>query len=705
MSQAVPVTDPNNFNNSSAALSSSNTIRHKLNIAGAQATQDTQAQPQGDGKSSFQKVSDAEGDFSTGLAKGALSTLKGMGTLGTKFGDLISRGIEKLGGPKDLLRGSDIYRSETETGKKAEEFVTPKNTAESIGKGAEQIGEFFVPAGAVDEVQKTLTGGINIAEKLAPHIGAKSAGLVEAALKAGTKMAVRAGEGGGIIGIQSGGDKEQTESGAKYGAILSGVGSLVSPVLKKALAPFAKSFDSTTKAFFDSEGIKAPVSALNKNKGVQNIEAVASKTLFGGDINETAQKAVEQLDSKTNKIIEGLKPTKSMSDESLGKMLQTGLHDYETNFKQTEDKVYEEFSKKYGMAPSRPISTQTELASILGQQKEDLYKGINPTMQKMFTKMGEDSPDIKKLEDGLRRQGVSDDIIEKKVSEAKAEHPPFEMTFNQLKNTRTSVGEALANDPQNTALKRLYGAISKDMETTVSFDKTGADQLAKINTAYKAGKDKIESRIAQSVIMSNPEKIADNIIQRNSADTVNQLKEMVGAERFKEVSKHFVSNLVDKATTESGKFKVEKLKSAIDSYDQETLDAVLSKDEQSGIKQGIDQLEKLNAMTEATKAGAKAATGSQTAFLANSAGSATALATGITTALTTGNFAILGALTAKVGGEYALAKFIASDVGRKILTEGINPENSKVLNTLKPAIRSVIMELTRQSPEEDTSNQ
>ena len=64
--------------------------------------------------------------------------------------------------------------------------------------------------------------------------------------------------------------------------------------------------------------------------------------------------------------------------------------------------------------------------------------------------------------------------------------------------------------------------------------------LQKLNAKYKSGKDKIESRIAQSIDKSNPERIAQNLITRNSADTLATVKEMIGPKRFIEVSKAFL---------------------------------------------------------------------------------------------------------------------------------------------------------------------
>lgn len=635
-------------------------------------------------------------DFFAGAGKGVLSTLKGAGTLGSK----ILSGIASVFGAKDIV-SSDIYKPGTEASVAADKALEASNPDQAFAKGAEQIGEFLIPGGDIGKFEEILAGGAKTATVKALVDAGATPKMAEALSKAaslGTKMAVRAGEGGAIIGTQTGGKDAGKAAGAN--AVFSGIGSgVLSPVLSKVLAPFKDQYESGLAKMFESEGIKAPVSALNSNGGVRNLEAVASKTLFGKEIAKTAQEAIDQLETKTNQTIESMTPKKSMSDQDLGKMLQTGLHEFETNFKQTEDRVYEDFSRKYGNAPTRPLDTKSELSSILAQQGEDLFKGVSKPLKSLFEKISDETPEIRQAVENMKNEGLSDDAIQQAKEKLMGDRPPFEMTFNQMKSTRSSVGEELAKDPQNAALKRLYGALSRDMQETVNYDPAGKEQLAKLNASYKAGKDKIESRIAQSMVQSNPEKIAHNLLQRNSADAINSLKEIVGPERFKEVSKYFVSDLMDAGKTEGGKFKLDKLKSALSSYDQQTLDAILSPKEQTGLKAGIDHLENLQTMTDATKAGGKAATGSQTAFLVNSAASASALATGITTALMSGNFTILGALAGKTGLEYGLAKFIASDLGRKILTEGITPESLKALDSIEPALRAVIVENVKSKEE------
>lgn len=170
--------------------------------------------------SKYSGVSNTLGNFSEGAVKGALSTIRGLGEVGTKIGDTLSRGVEAVGGPKELFRGSDIYRPTTPTGEKVKEFLKPQGTAQTVGKATEQIAEFFIPAGKINAIEKILAGKTTLAtvSKLTPIVGEKSAKILSKAASLGVKMNIRAAEGGGVIALQTGGDPAQTKSAAKVGA-------------------------------------------------------------------------------------------------------------------------------------------------------------------------------------------------------------------------------------------------------------------------------------------------------------------------------------------------------------------------------------------------------------------------------------------------------------------------------------------------------
>lgn len=172
------------------------------------------------------------GEVGAGALKGVASTIRGAGQIGTKIEDALSRGVEKVGGPANLFPTSDVYKPETATGAKVVDLLKPTNTAQSIGKGAEQIGEFFIPAAKVGMVEKVLSEGGKVLSlaKLTPLVGETAAKIISKITGLGLKVAVRAGESGGVISLQTGGDAQATKTAAEFGGALPVVGAALKPV-------------------------------------------------------------------------------------------------------------------------------------------------------------------------------------------------------------------------------------------------------------------------------------------------------------------------------------------------------------------------------------------------------------------------------------------------------------------------------------------
>ena len=448
--------------------------------------------------------------------------------------------------------------------------------------------------------------------------------------------------------------------GKELSSILSKTASPVTDVTKnissKIKAPFKSSFDAPTAKKFASEGIEAPISAVTKSPFLKGAESLVSKSIAGKKVIDVVKNATETIKTRVSELVDKLKPEKVISDENLGKTIQEGLSNYEANFKQTSNKIYDEFTKqlsspenKMGNPPAIVDKTQQIAREIVNQQSKSLYKGVDSKIMNMLEKVNGNK-----------------DILK----------------FDNLKETRTMVGEELAKNPQSGPLKRLYGALTEDMNATVNkVDPELSAELKKVNDAYMAGKTKIESNIAQSIQTSNPERIAQNIIKRNSADTLKQVKEMIGEERFGELSKVFTRQTFEKSVTR-GEFDIDKFKKNLAEYDQATLDEILTKPQQNELNQAITQFEKYKEMRGALKSGEKYAEGSQTAFLQSIKGTGTRVGA-IGTALLTGNWGIATAILAETGGELMLTKLFTSEFGRKLLTEGLTPSNNKILQTMK----------------------
>lgn len=190
-----------------------------------------QAQPQ----SLYGKVSSTLGNFSQGVAKGALGTIKGLGQVGeAAMNTILPKSLE------DHTYDEQSLQTDKENGGFMGKLFNKDNLeangpAETVGKAAEQVGEFFIPAEQVNAVEKILSSGAaeKTFAKLLPILGEKGAGIISKAAELGTKMAVRATEGGGVIGLQTGGDKSAVETGAVTGALVPPVGEALSGLVNK----------------------------------------------------------------------------------------------------------------------------------------------------------------------------------------------------------------------------------------------------------------------------------------------------------------------------------------------------------------------------------------------------------------------------------------------------------------------------------------
>lgn len=154
------------------------------------------------------RAGDTITDIGKGVVKGVASTVEGGGKL--------IRNIPWLG--PMLAKGPEVTLP----------FSTkPSNTAQSIGKGAEQIGEFFTPTGLVSKGVKAVEG-VAKAAKLTP-LAQKFASLAG-------RAGLEAGSAGAVTALQTGGDTQAIENAAGFAAAIPAVGAAVKPmadVLKK----------------------------------------------------------------------------------------------------------------------------------------------------------------------------------------------------------------------------------------------------------------------------------------------------------------------------------------------------------------------------------------------------------------------------------------------------------------------------------------
>lgn len=265
-----------------------------------QASVQTQQAPQGKIGGFFSDV----GGFLKGAYKGAASTVSNLESGSQNVLDFIAKPISESITGKPYQTTPNM--NQTFQGTTA---LTPTTTAEKIGKGTEQVAEFFIPGGA-EETAANATG----------KVLEKTPNIVKTIGKLGAKSATSAASMATITGIQGGSAKEVGQA-ALLGGILPGAGKVLEGTGKgvaeaviptsareakllqsyKASAPF---WDRVSSAL-GGEGKVAPVTAATTafNKGLVGTESMigiqakrASNSLWKDLISPALEKDSSKVD-------------------------------------------------------------------------------------------------------------------------------------------------------------------------------------------------------------------------------------------------------------------------------------------------------------------------------------------------------------------------------------------------------------------------
>ena len=238
-----------------------------------------------DGKGFLEKQFTSEGktplmNAAVGVGKGVLSTIQGLETIGQKT-------IGKAGN----------YIAEKITGKKIQspnatlpEYMTKaEGTAQSIGKGVEQIGEFFLPSTLAIKGARIVDTGIE---------AAKLPNIVKGGTKLLSKMGISGAETGAVTAVQSGGDTEQTKQSAKLGAAIPVAGTLIGKV--------SNAFGGTSKALAKKiEQVSLRLTPAQKNnlgKKLDDVTEFLTTQGITGNPTQRYQKVEELYNAAEDKL-------------------------------------------------------------------------------------------------------------------------------------------------------------------------------------------------------------------------------------------------------------------------------------------------------------------------------------------------------------------------------------------------------------------
>ena len=279
------------------------------------------------------------GELTTGAAKGALSTVKGISNLGNK---LIVNPVLSLTGQKtqkELPAESLQAAVEQKLGLKPGQLTTPEGALQKVGFGAEQIGEFFIP-GLREEKGAAIAGKLAgkipglakkapvIVEKVAPFLGRSATMAADTALRTAAQTGgdMKATSEAGLIGgLTPTGILALKGLSKAAGTILKGVASVHSGVPFAAIEHAVANPESTQRAIrvLAKEGDMAPTkvaetfeSAFGDLKDIRraeykaNLQRVQDETFLTKDGQLYVKREITPKD-----VREGLAPK-----EALGRM-------------------------------------------------------------------------------------------------------------------------------------------------------------------------------------------------------------------------------------------------------------------------------------------------------------------------------------------------------------------------------------------------
>ena len=318
--------------------------------------------PQQAGGGIFSSLGNAAKNFGVGALKGAGSTVLGIGELGTKT----------LG----RLVGADVAGTAEFAKQQRDTTLKPEGMAQGAGFLAEQVGEFFVPGGAVSKSTKALETAstlVKTAEK-APQI-MKAA---ETVAKTASRVVPQAAADVAVSAAQTGGDTEQMKRTGQFSVI----GGVAGQVASKGLKGFGNWLFQKTVPGTPAELARD----IGKNVDVGDALSKTGVSLTRGSLLKKVGERINTFSTKMDDILSNVGGTANRSFDDVANDAYGLLKDREIaktlqatpiNFDDAK-KVVSETIEKYRDKFSGKILTAAEQQQI----KKDIGLGLGKIWDK-----------------------------------------------------------------------------------------------------------------------------------------------------------------------------------------------------------------------------------------------------------------------------------------------------------------------------------
>lgn len=399
------------------------------------------------------------------------------------------------------------------------------------------------------------------------------------------------------------------------------------------------------------KGIDVPVSATTSNRLVKSGEALTQKGFFGQKIAKQADDALDSISKQKDSLISTIDKTDDY--KAVGDTVKKGFSQFEDDFYKQKAKLYGQVDETKFESPAQVDNLKSTLEDIIGQKNESLAKDPNASYyMDIYTEIADDGTGINTI--------------------APPTIKSLQQTLREIGNKRGSINDPLATGDKAN-LNRLYAALSKDIDESIkTVDPDIAGKLDKANSYYAETINKINSSLGEKISNADPEKLVDELIKPNSQTAIQQVKEITGPEGTQALQKSFFGKLLKESIGKENHIDYSKLVSNYNRYTEPTIRALLTDNQFQNLQYIMNEVRKYDMLEKAVKVGQKTAEGSQTAYLSKIGGLSALIA------------AKPAAAVGLLMSDYLLSKFFQSDMGKKLMTTGVDVTLPKA-STLAPS--------------------
>jgi hypothetical protein len=305
------------------------------------------------------------------------------------------------------------------------------------------------------------------------------------------------------------------------GRVLGG-GAIAGPVagVARTAAPAAAKAPELLKAF-DRARVDPSLAAVSQSRGAALLQNTAKEMpIAGGMLVKDAGKQIRQASDEASRISQGYGRAPDETGRVAGGNVQQGLRTFkEETFPTRGGQLYEKFWKFF------PEGETIDLSNTRAALKGPTSKFDDPEVGQLFA-----DPTFQKWAEVLEAKGGK-------------------LSMNDARAFRTEVGAR--SDIDETHVRRLYEAMSKDLETAATAKSPEALKAMKNADAYwRAGKERIKSTANLIGAKASEESVYQSLIRMaqtkgSQADfnKLAQVRRSMPAEEWEDFTATFIANM------------------------------------------------------------------------------------------------------------------------------------------------------------------